>query len=344
MKAMALTGIREIKIIDKPVPEPVNSWDVLIRVKSVGICGSDIHYYNEGNIGNQVVKFPFTLGHECSGIVEYTAKAVKRVKPGDRIAIDPAMPCYNCFQCKQGRYNTCLNLKFLGCPGQAEGCLTEFIVMPEKSCFPINRKMGFDVATLSEPLSIGLYATELAGSLAGKNIGILGAGPIGISVLLMSRFKKASKIYMTDLIDERLSVARSFGADWTGNTGKENIIESITTKEPELLDVIFECCGKQEAVDQAIKLLKPGGSLVIAGIPAFSEWKFRAEDIRRKELTIKNVRRQNEMLLPTLELLSEGLIRPEKMITHIFTLDQVADAFEMVAGYRNGVMKAMVHI
>lgn len=344
MKAMALTGIREIKIIEKTVPEPEKPDEVLIRIKSVGVCGSDIHYFNEGSIGSQVVQFPFTLGHECSGIVEKTGPGVKKLKQGDRVAIDPAMPCFNCSQCRRGRCHTCLNLKFLGCPGQAEGCLAEYIVMPETSCFPVSDDMSFDLATLSEPLSIGLYATELAGEIKGLAIGILGSGPIGMSVLLMSLYKEAAKVYMTDLIDERLSLANSMGAGWTGNPLRKDIVAGIRKEEPDLLDIVFECCGKQEAADQAVKLLRPGGTIVIAGIPAFSEWKFSAEDIRRKEITIKNVRRQNEMMQPVLNLISKGLIKPERMITHAFTLDQITDAFEMVAGYRDGVMKAMIHV
>lgn len=344
MKAMALTGIREIRIFDKPVPRPENPGEVLIAIKSVGVCGSDIHYYNEGRIGSQIVTFPFTLGHECSGIVEQTAPRVNRVKPGDHVAIDPAMPCFSCSQCKKGRFHTCLSLKFLGCPGQAEGCLSEYIVMPETSCFPVDESMPFDLATLSEPLSIGLYATGLAGKIGGLKIGILGSGPIGISVLLMVLYKKAAKVYMTDFINERLALARTMGAHWTGNPLKTDVVAGIKQEEPELLDVVFECCGQQDAVNQAIRLLKPGGILVIAGIPAFEEWSFRAEDIRRKEITIKNVRRQNEMVQPTLDLISAGFINPGKMITQTFSLERVAEAFELVADYRDGVMKAMIHI
>lgn len=340
---MVLTGIGKIEIVEKPVPEIQKSDEVLIKIKSVGVCGSDIHYYNEGRIGSQIVKFPFTLGHECSGIVEKAGKDVKNLKPGDHVAIDPAMPCFSCAQCRSGRFHTCYNLKFLGCPGQAEGSLSEFIVVPETSCYIVDRNMSFDIATLSEPLSIGLYATELAGNLEGLKTGILGSGPIGISVLLMALHKKVSEVYITDLIEERLSLARLMGATWTGNPDKQDIVREIRSIVSEPLDVVFDCCGKQEAVDQGISLLKPGGILVLVGIPSFDNWTFRAEDIRRKEITIKNVRRQNEMTRPTLDLISGGHIHPEKMITHTFTLDRVAEAFELVAGYRDGVMKAMVH-
>ncbi len=160
MKAMMLTGIREMEMREVPTPSIINDNDVLIRMKTLGVCGSDIHYYVSGKIGSQVVQYPFTVGHEGAGEVEAVGKAVTRVKPGDRIAIEPAMPCWECDQCKAGRPHTCRKLRFLGCPGQAEGSLSEFIVMPETSCIPIPDSMSYDQAAISEPLAIGVYAVK----------------------------------------------------------------------------------------------------------------------------------------------------------------------------------------
>ena len=343
MKAMILTGLRSIEIIEKPVPEIMKPDEVLIKIMSVGICGSDIHYYKEGNIGNQVVKYPFTIGHEGAGIVEKTGKAVKNVKPGDRVAIDPAMPCYSCDQCKAGRYHTCRNIKFLSVPGQSEGCMAEYVVMPASSCFRLNKNISLDQAALSEPLSIGLYATRISVPLKNSKVGILGTGPIGISVLLPALHFGAKKVYMTDKIDARLSLGSEMGAHWTGNVDKEDIVKKILGSEPQQLDVVFECCGQQEAVDQAIQLLKPGGKLVIVGIPVFARWSFDTDDFRRKEICVQNVRRQNESLEETLKLISNKSIRPDKMQTHTFKFEQIKEAFETVAGYKDGVMKAMIN-
>ncbi len=343
MKAMELTGLNRLHLIEKPDPEIINPDDVLIRMKSVGICGSDIHYYKEGKIGCQVVQYPFTVGHEGAGIIEKTGSSVTRVKPGDRIAIDPAMPCFNCDQCKAGRFHTCRHLKFLGCPGQAAGCFSEFLIMPATSCFVLPGNMTLDQGALSEPLAIGVYATRLYGSLQGKTIGILGSGPIGISVLLPALAGGAGKVYMTDKIDARLALARKMGAHWTGNPNNTDVVSNILEMEPLQLDVVFECCGKQEAVDQAIRLLKPGGRLMAIGIPSFSRWSFDVDDLRRKEIDIQSVRRQNESVELTLEMISDGRIKPDAMQTHTYKFDQVGEAFEMVSGYRDGVMKAMIN-
>ena len=343
MKAMVLTDLLKIAIVEKPIPEINNPDDVLVKMKSVGICGSDIHYYKHGRIGNQVVKYPFTLGHEGAGIVEEIGKAVKNIKPGDRIAIDPSMPCFSCDQCRTGRFHTCRNIRFLGCPDQAEGCMSEYIVIPSASCFPLKKNISLDEAALSEPLSIGLYATRLFSPLKNARVGILGSGPIGISVMLSAVHYGADKVYMTDLLDERLSLASAMGANWTGNPEKEDIVSEILERESLQLDAVFECCGKQEALDQAICLLKPGGKLVIVGVPAFENWVIGTHEIRRKELCFQNVRRQNKSLETTLELISSGGIQPDKMQTHSFRFDQISEAFELVAGYKDGVMKAMIN-
>ena len=203
MKAMMLTGIRQMEMKDIPEPVLVNSNDVKIRMSAVGICGSDIHYYTRGQIGSQKVAYPFTVGHEGSGVVVEVAKSVKVVKPGDLIAIDPAMPCRECDQCLAGRHHTCRKLRFLGCPGQAEGCLMEYIVMPEKSCFPLTGNLTADHGSISEPLAIGVYAVKKSGGVKGLNIGILGYGPIGMSVMLAAKVQGIESIYVTDKINDR---------------------------------------------------------------------------------------------------------------------------------------------
>ena len=210
---MKLTGIREMKMMEVPLPAIEKDTDVLIRMKTLGVCGSDIHYYVSGKIGSQVVQYPFAVGHEGAGQVEAIGEGVSSVKPGDRIAIEPAMPCWDCDQCNAGRPHTCRNLKFLGCPGQAEGSLSEYIVMPETSCIKIPDVMSYDEAAISEPLAIGVYAVKQSIPLEGAKVGILGFGPIGMSVLLPALAMGAKEIYVTDKIEDRVAIAKSAGAN-----------------------------------------------------------------------------------------------------------------------------------
>jgi L-iditol 2-dehydrogenase len=345
MKAMKLTGIRRMEMMEVPTPEIKESTDVLIRMATVGVCGSDVHYYVDGKIGSQVVKYPFTVGHEGAGVVEAVGHAVTRVAPGDRIAVEPAMPCFECDQCLAGRPHTCRKLRFLGCPGQAEGCLSEYIVMPETSCFPIPDSVSFDEAAISEPLAIGVYAVRQSIPMKGAKVGILGAGPVGLSVLMPARAQGAAGIYVTDRIDERLAVASRAGADWTGNPDTEDVVSSVNALEPAQLDVVFECCGEQSAMDQAIKMLKPGGKLMLIGIPPTLERvSFMIDSLRRKEICIQNVRRQNHCVQPALDMIARKDFDVTSMVTHRFAFKDTKEAFDMVADYRDGALKVMVDI
>ncbi len=345
MKAAKLTALKKIEIAEVPAPEIQNGEEVLIRMQSVGVCGSDIHYYLNGCIGRQVIEYPFAVGHEGAGIVEEIGSAVTRVKPGDRVAVEPAMPCGQCDQCRVGRPHTCRKLRFLGCPQQAEGCLSEFIVVPEHSCFPVDDKMTMDEAALSEPLAIGVYAVQQSIPMKKANIGILGSGPIGLSVLLAALYEGCTDVYMTDRIDERLDVAEACGAKWVRNPDKHDIVSELAKVAPEMLDVVFECCGEQKALDQSIELLKPGGKLMIVGIPtAGPRVSFLIDELRHREICIQNIRRQNGCLRKTLDLLAAGKVNASRMVTHTFSFEKTAEAFDLVAGYKDGVVKAMIRM
>ena len=344
MRAMVLTGIRKMEMREVPDPAIRADTDVLVRMVVVGVCGSDVHYYTTGRIGSQVVEYPFAVGHECAGVVEQVGPAVDRVRPGDRVAVEPAMSCGRCDQCLAGRPHTCRALRFLGCPGQAEGCLSDFIVMPQQCCYPIPDAMTFEQAAVSEPLSIGLYGVRQSGPMEGAKIGILGVGPIGLSVLLPARHMGAERIYVTDKIDRRLEVARAAGADWAGNVDAEDVVEEISAAEPLLLDAVFECCGEQDAVDQAQELLKPGGKLLMIGIPQVDRLSFVADWMRRKEICVQNVRRQNHCVQPALDMIAAGQIGVDFMVTHRFGLADCKEAFGLVDNYADGVVKAMIEI
>lgn len=345
MKSIKLTGLRQMTAQDVPMPALTQPTDVLIQMARVGICGSDVHYFADGGIGSQRVEYPWAVGHEGSGVVAEVGPAVTRVKPGDRIAFDPAVSCGECDQCLAGRRHTCRVQTFLGCPGQAEGCLSEYLVMPERNCYPIPDSMTFDEAALVEPLTIALHALALSVPLPGAKIGILGAGPIGLSVLLPAKARGVARAYVTDKIDVRLEVAARAGADWTGNPQTKDVVAAITEREPLLLDAVFECSGEQDAMDQGVELLKPGGKLLLIGIPGGrNRVSFDINLLRRKELCIQNVRRQNGCVQEAIDMIARCEINPSVMITHHLPLSQTQQGFDIVTDYRDGVVKAIVEV
>jgi L-iditol 2-dehydrogenase len=218
------------------------------------------------------------------------------------------------------------------------------ILMPERNVYPIPDRISFDQAALAEPLSIAMYAVRLSGARPGQSIGILGFGPIGMSVLLTARAIGIERAYVTEKLDPRLSIAEASGAVLAVDPDRDDAVGRIAGAEPLLLDFVFECCGQQEALDQAVDLLKPGGSLLVIGIPETDRVAFTADKMRRKEIRILNVRRQSNALQPTLDLLARGVLRPDRMVTHRFGLAQSQSAFDLVSAYSDGVMKAMIDL
>ncbi|MCF7972503.1 MAG: alcohol dehydrogenase catalytic domain-containing protein [Phycisphaerae bacterium] len=342
MKVVSLNGIRDMQVQDQDRPQIKGPLDVLLKIKEVGVCGSDVHYFETGRIGDQIIEYPFLVGHECSAVVEAVGTGVTRVKPGDRVAVDPAIPCFECDQCRAGREHTCRKLLFLGCPGQVQGCLCEYLVMPETSCYLLANGVSFTQGVLSEPLAIAIYAVLQARVTTAMRVGILGAGPIGLSCLKSAQAQGAQACYVTDLIEARLAVARDQGAAWAGNPETEDAVRAVQDAEPGGLDVVFECAGQQETVDQAVAMLKPGGRLMLIGIPRVDRIDFPVHTARRNEITLVNVRRQNGCTQTALDWMAQGKVHVDFMKTHVFPMDRTGEAFELVAGYGDGVIKALI--
>jgi L-iditol 2-dehydrogenase len=344
MRAAILTGPGKIVIKEINKPGPPAETEVLLKVKVVGVCGSDMHYYKTGRIGDQVVRYPFIVGHELAAQVVKTGKRVTNLHAGDKVAVDPAISCGQCDQCAQSRFHTCRQLTFLGNPGQHEGCLCEYIVMPARNCYRLPKKIAFDLGVMAEPLSIGIYAVRLMDFNHPAAVAILGVGPIGLSVLLALKDKRVNKIFVTDKIETRLNLAKKLGAVWSGNPDSSDVVKEIINEVPLFLDAVFDCSGDQKALNQAVELLKPGGQLILVGIPEKNRISFNINKLRRKELVIKNVRRQNECSVAAIDLAVRQSREVKKIITHRFPLLHTEKAFDLVAGYRDGVVKALIQV
>jgi L-iditol 2-dehydrogenase len=353
MKTAYFTDLSQIELREEPKPEIGDPGEVLVQIERVGVCGSDVHYYTEGRIGKDRLQYPATLGHEAAGRVVALGTAVESVAVGDKVVIEPAISCGNCDQCRGGRENTCRKLQFMGCPGQAPGTAAEFRVLHQAGAIRVPDSLGLDQAVLAEPLSIGLHAVHLAGpnlSQGGADIGILGSGPIGLSVLACARAtiddssEGATSYFMTEPIAERRAMARQFGVEQIVDPFAVDPVAKILDACPLGLDTVFECSGDPRSIDQAIELLKPGGRLVLVGIPEPVRVEFDIHMMRRKELTFVNVRRQNNCVEPVIQMMADARINVDQMITHRFAFEQIVDAFELVANYDDGVVKAILEL
>jgi len=235
-------------------------------------------------------------------------------------------------------------LLFLGCPGQLAGALCEYLVLPETCCFPIKDGTTFEQAVLSEPLAIAVYAVERAKLPAGAKVAVLGAGPIGMSVFHVLRANQVGEVFITDKIPDRLQFSQQLKPKYCGNPDRADVVQEISKAEPLLMDAVFECSGDRLAYDQAVQLLKPGGTLALVGIPEFDEVAFPIHELRRKEITIVNIRRQAHCTQKAIVWLEAKKINLDAMVTHHFSLADTKGAFELVANYRDGVMKAMISV
>lgn len=342
MRAAVLTGVRKVEVREVPDPGLRAPDDVLLRTAVAGLCGSDLHYFVADTVGGEKVRYPAIVGHECAAVVERTGPAVTRVRPGDRVAVEPAIFCGACDQCLAGRMNTCRSIGFLGHPGEKDGCLAELFVMPERNCFPLPAGMSFAEGMLAEPLSIALHALQLANNAPGKSIGVLGSGPIGLCLVQAARLLGVAEVFATDRVEARVEAARKAGARWSGNPDREDIVRSVLTARPLGLDSVFECSGDPAAMDQAVDLVKPGGTIFQVGIPLIERVPLRFRVLRRKEIAIQNVRRQNNCLERALDLIAGRTLAVAWLATHSFLLADAQQAFTVAADRTDGVLKAAI--
>jgi L-iditol 2-dehydrogenase len=343
MRAVYLTEPGQFNTVDITLPEITRPNEVLLHIRAVGVCGSDLHYYRCGRIGDQIVEYPWIIGHECVALVTEVGESVSRVQKGDIVTVDPLVVCGRCDQCMSGRQHTCRNQAFLGCPGQMQGCMCEYLVLPEENCFSIDTSLSLGVAVMIEPLAIGIYAVSALADPLGARVAILGTGPIGLSVLLAAKKSGVERIYSTELREYRAEAARNLGTQWSGIVKQNDVVAEIAAAEPDGLDAVFECSGEPEVIAQAIEMLKPGGTLLIVGIPEVDIIQFNVHQLRRKEITIRNIRRQNDCVPAAIQLATENAVALECLVTHNFEISDSKRAFETVAGYRDDVIKALIH-
>jgi threonine dehydrogenase-like Zn-dependent dehydrogenase len=220
--------------------------------------------------------------------------------------------------------------------------LCEFVVVPERNCHLLPDGLTFEEGVLVEPLSVALHGMKMAGEPAPDSIAVLGAGAIGLSVLKVARAAGVRTVYMTDKLEDRLKAARRAGADWAGNPDLEDIVEAIGGRSPGQVDAVFECCGDQSALDEAVRLLRPGGQLIIIGIPAVDRVSFDIHALRRRELSLHNVRRQRDLIRNSIDLIKDKKVAVASLATHKFALEDAGKAFELAAGYGDGVIRAIV--
>lgn len=340
MKAAVLTAPRTIEIQQRPVPEP-GPGEARIQVAAVGVCGSDVHYYEEGRIGRQIVQYPTLLGHEAAGVVDAVGPGVE-LKPGTRVAIEPAASCGQCEHCRAGQYHICPDVKFLGTP-PIDGIFEQYHLMPAHCCIPIPETLSLVEAALTEPLGVGLHAVALARPALAETAAVFGSGPIGLCTILALRLTGVKRILATDLVPERLSLAQQVGADAVMNAAEEDAVDWVRQETGGRgVDITFEAAGEQETVAHACQAAAVGGRALFIGIPSEDERSIPMHECRRKELLMQHVRRSNGEAARCLPMVASGRLDLQPLATHFFPLENVTEAFDLVHRYADGVVRAII--
>jgi L-iditol 2-dehydrogenase len=331
LKVLRLHARGELRLHDEPAPTP-EPGETLLHVNAVGICGSDLHWFEEGGIGDARLTQPLVLGHEFAGVTEQ----------GERVAVDPAIPCYACEFCLEGNPNLCPNVRFAG-HGSIDGAMRETVAWPSRNLYRMPEAMSDVEGAMLEPLGVALHAVNLGKLKPGMAVGVFGCGPIGLLVVQLARAAGATQIIATDKLAHRREAAKGFGAtqSFLAFGGDEND-EIWRATHQRGVDLAFEVAGENEAVETAMAIAKPGGQVILVGIPANERTTFVASIARRKGLTIKLCRRMKHTYPRSIQLVESGKIDVRSIVTHQFALEQATQAFA-VAQRREG-LKVMVKI
>ena len=342
MNTAVLVAPNRIEARDGHVPQP-GPEEVLVRVRAVGICGSDTHYFAGLRDHEEQTVYPLVLGHEFAGEVAALGEGVSAVARGARVCCAPDRPCGKCEWCKKGEVNVCPNVRFAA-SGGVPGCLCEFYVVHQSQLHPIADSVGFAEATLAEPLAVGLHVVHnLVRPAPGQTWAVIGAGPIGLCTLFAARAGGAGTIYVADKLPERLDAARKFGADATCLVPQDDFVRFVLEKtRGRGVDVVVEAAGEVEAARQTPHLAAIHGLVVIEGIPPASEVPVNVDLARRRELRVVFGRRSVNVTDRALGLIESGEFDPAVLITHEFPLSETQSAFEHTRDYKDGVMKAIV--
>jgi L-iditol 2-dehydrogenase len=342
MKAAVLHGIRDLRIDDVAKPVIVDPGDVLIRVTAVGICGSDIHFWERMHVGDFIVEKPMTLGHESAGEVVEVGPAVTGLAVGDVVAIEPGRPCRRCELCRTGHYNQCHDMIFMACPPY-DGAFSEYVVWPSDYCFKMPSNMSAEEGAMMEPLSVGMHAVRKAGTRAGDTVAVFGTGPIGLVTLQSAKAHGATRIFAVDVVDARLKWAASLGAtDVINGAGQDAVAVIKEATGGRGVDATFECAGAIPTMHQAMQACRNGGMVQLVGnqtdmmppVPFF--------EIMNRELTVKGTFRYVNVYPAAISVTAAGLVDVRALITHHYTLEELPEAIAWVHENKDKVVKAVV--
>ncbi len=341
MRTAELAGVRNFRLIEEHTPSPA-AGEAQVRVHAVGICGSDLHYYGEGSIGDTKCMYPMVLGHEPTGEILTTGAGVTGWQPGDRVILEPALYCYHCEFCLTGRHNVCSSIRFLSTPGEP-GFFREVVTLPARNVMAMPQGLSYAEGTLFEPLAIVLHSMKFADPRPGDTAVVFGAGPIGLVTLSVLKMSGAGRTWVVEPVAHRRHMALELGADAVLDPGAEDVVKTLKRETGNRgFDVVIDCAAKGGSMNQCLYLARNGGRVVYTGIPSEAAVPLNLHEARRKELILYNVRRSNHETEMALRLLGDYPGRFAPVVTHGIGMGKIDSAFAMLEQYSDGAGKVAI--
>jgi L-iditol 2-dehydrogenase len=343
MRSIQLVAPRTLEEREMPQPPDPGHGEVTVRIRAVGVCGSDLHWYHDGRIGDFPAAYPQVLGHEPAGDVIAIGPGVHDLAIGDGVVLEPSLTCGHCEHCLKGRHNNCIQTVFMGGP-QAPGMFREYVTLPARNCTRFPKEFDYVKATLAEPLAVMMHMLELTEIHVGDTVAVTGAGPIGMLCAAVARAAGASRIFIADRLPYRLKMALTMGADVAVDTTAQSLVETVLdATRGRGVDVVLEAAGSAETVNAAIQMARMGGSVMLIGILSELYPKIDIHTAMAKELDLQTLKRSNHRSQEALNLLSSGRI-PTSLVTHTLPLAETPKAFHMLTDYTDGVGKAIIQL
>jgi L-iditol 2-dehydrogenase len=341
MKVAVMTGIGKMDYVERPIPQPKGD-EVLVKLEFVGVCGSDLHYYETGAIGNFIVKPPFVLGHECGGVVMEVGKDVKHLAVGDRVALEPGKTCGKCEFCRQGKYNLCPDVIFFATP-PVDGVFQEYVAHEADLCFKLPDTVDTMEGALIEPLAVGFHAATLGGAQLGQTAVVTGSGCIGLVSLLALNALGVSRVYVTDVMPKRLAKAMELGATGVINSAEEDVaaaIDRLTGGKG--VDLVIETSGNEGAARQAIEITKKGATVVYVGYGKTGDMNLPMSMAMDKELTLKTIFRYRHIYPMAIDAVAAGKVNLKGLVTNEFDFSDLQNAMDQCVADKANIVKAVV--
>ena len=343
MKAAVMTDIMETELVEKDIPG-IKDDEVLVKVEYVGVCGSDLHYYEQGRIGDVRVQFPFILGHEAAGEVVKLGKNVTHLMIGDKVALEPGKTCGHCEFCKTGRYNLCPEVEFFATPPY-DGVFQEYAAHRADLCFKLPENVSTMEGALIEPLAVGFHASNQGGAHLGQTAVVMGAGCIGLVTMMALRAEGVDKIYVVDVIEKRLQKAKELGATEVINGKEKDAVEEVLRLTGGAgSDLVLETAGTDITANQAVRMAKKGSTIVMVGYSASGEITLPMSLALDKELCFKTVFRYRHIYPMAIEAVASGKVDIKGIVTNVFELDEIADGLEQCVKNKAEIVKAVIKI